>query len=345
LGLLLVGYALPIMSVETGSRYTEATLTSGPEILLRRGEWEVALVLVVTLLLAPLTQAVLLLVAAVNVPFAPQQQYWRAKVLAGIPAVSRWSMLEVFLVGIVVAWTRLSQWLTVRPTPALLALLGATLAVQVALRALSAERLLSEAPPTRAPRQLSSYPARESPQARIRNPWIGLNRCGALTLGGLLLYIPANLEPIINIKRLTEGGPTTIMSGVEELFRDGSWFLAAVVFLASIAVPLLKLSVLAVLVVMTLLRSPRALRARTRLYRLIAGIGRWSMLDIFVLSVLVSLVRLGVLGYVAAEPGALAFCAVVVITMFATEVFEPKLMWDAAIDRVAVARLPGGAHS
>jgi paraquat-inducible protein A len=145
-----------------------------------------------------------------------------------------------------------------------------------------------------------------------------------------LLYIPANLLPIMTAKRVLEGGPVTILEGVRELIRDGSWFLAIVVFLASIAVPLLKLAVLSVLLIMTVSGSPRGLITRTRLFRVIEVLGRWSMLDIFVLSMLVGVVRLGVLGYVRPEPGALAFCAVVVVTMLATEVFDPKSMWDAA---------------
>lgn len=314
LALLLVGYSLPIMSVRSGERYTEAVLATGPELLLRTGEWALALAIVTTLFFAPILQLLLLIVTALERPSSRTPGSSHVKWL---PLVSRWSMLEIFLLGVLVTWTRLNQWLHVMALPALIALAAAAAVIQVANRTLASKRLVHETPAS-------------TNGDRNRPTRAGLTSSAALTIAGYLLYVPANLLPIMTAHRLTEGGPTTILGGVRELIRDGSWVLAIVVFLASVAVPLLKLLVLSILLLMTLGRSPLGLRTRTRMFRLIAAIGRWSMLDIFVLSLLVGLVRLGVLGYVRPEPGALAFCAVVIVTMLATEVFDPRSMWDAA---------------
>jgi len=269
-------------------------------------------------------QLFLLVITSLERRVAMVPRAWRIVCLKLLPFVSRWSMLEIFLMGVFIAWTRLSQWLTVTAAPALLAVFGAVVVTQVVSGALTPRRLEGQIP-----RLHSEHlgPGGSEPNDSWRT---GVARAGALTISGYLFYIPANLLPIMTIRRLNEGGPMTILGGVRELIRDGSWVLALIVFLASVAVPLLKLFVLSGMLILTQARSRRGLRRRTQLFRLIETIGRWSMLDIFVLSLLVGLVRLGVLGYVQPEPGALAFCAVVVVTMLATELFEPKWMWDAA---------------
>jgi paraquat-inducible protein A len=126
------------------------------------------------------------------------------------------------------------------------------------------------------------------------------------------------------------GEPDTIISGVRHLIASGMWPLAALVFFASITVPVLKLLSLVVLLIATQCRSRWRLRERTALYRIVESIGRWSMIDIFMLSILVALVRLGSIASIEPGAGALAFAAVVVITMIAAMAFDPRLMWDSA---------------
>jgi paraquat-inducible protein A len=157
-----------------------------------------------------------------------------------------------------------------------------------------------------------------------------IGRSWAMTVAAVLLYIPANALPVMDLRRLGRGGPSTILKGVQELIAAHLWLLAVIVLLASIAVPLLKLAGLAVMLVMTRRRSRARLRDRTRWFRFIRAIGRWSMVDIFVLNVLVALVHMGFLAVVLPGPGAMAFCAVVVVTLCATEFFDPRSMWDAA---------------
>jgi len=118
------------------------------------------------------------------------------------------------------------------------------------------------------------------------------------------------------------------MSGVIYLFSHGMWPLGLVVFMASVLVPLMKLVILVYLLVSVQMRSTRRLRDRTRLYRITEVVGRWSMVDIFVVTILVALVRLGNLATIEAGPGAVFFAAVVVITMFAAMAFDPRLIWD-----------------
>jgi paraquat-inducible protein A len=135
------------------------------------------------------------------------------------------------------------------------------------------------------------------------------------------------------VGRLGRPNPDTILSGIGELVRRGYWPLAIIVLFASVLVPVLKLLSLTWFVLSVRRRWTWALRFRTRLYRLVDAVGRWSNIDVFMISLLVALVQFGVLATVEAKAGALAFASVVVITMLAAEAFDPRLMWDAAEGR------------
>lgn len=165
-----------------------------------------------------------------------------------------------------------------------------------------------------------------------------LSRTTALLLAAALLYIPANLLPIMTYNELGTGEPKTILEGCRELMSEGLWSLAAIVFTASIVVPVLKLLGLSGLIWSVHRHSPWRPFDRTRLYRIVEWVGRWSMVDIFVIGILVSLVQLGALARVEAGPAASFFAAVVVLTMLAAETFDPRLIWDRARD--TTARVP-----
>jgi paraquat-inducible protein A len=145
-----------------------------------------------------------------------------------------------------------------------------------------------------------------------------------------MLYVPANVLPVLRIGYLGGQERDTILAGVLALAHRGLWPLAAVVLLASIIIPLVKMWGLTWMLLATWRRSGRGLRVRTRLYRIIVLSGRWSNIDVFMVSVLVSLLQAGVLTQVHAGRGLSAFAAVVILTMLATESFDPRLMWDAA---------------
>ncbi len=156
-----------------------------------------------------------------------------------------------------------------------------------------------------------------------------LARTWALVLAAFIFYIPANVLPITIVISLGKAQSDTIMSGVIYFIHSGMWPIALVIFLASIFIPLLKLLVLIFLLISVQCRSSWRRRDRTRLYLIVEIIGRWSMVDIFVVTILVALVQLGGLATIHAGPGAVFFGAVVVITIFAAMSFDPRLIWDA----------------
>jgi paraquat-inducible protein A len=155
-------------------------------------------------------------------------------------------------------------------------------------------------------------------------------RTWALVLAAVVLYVPANYYPVLTVVQLGAGQPSTILGGIRELISARMYPLAALVFFASILVPALKLVGLTFMLIMTQTGSMAWLRDRTRLYRIVAFIGRWSMIDIFMESLLGALVVFGSVITIQPGIGAIAFCGVVILTMFAAETFDPRLMWDAA---------------
>jgi paraquat-inducible protein A len=154
-------------------------------------------------------------------------------------------------------------------------------------------------------------------------------RTWALVIGAAIFYIPANVLPMTTVTSLGMVQSDTIMSGVIYFVQSGSWPIALVIFIASVFVPLLKLFILSYLLISVQRRSHFRPKDRTRLYLITEAVGRWSMLDIFVVTILVALVNLGALATIQAGPAALHFAAVVVITMLAAMSFDPRLIWDA----------------
>ena len=156
-----------------------------------------------------------------------------------------------------------------------------------------------------------------------------LSRTWALVIAAFIFYIPANVLPITKVTSLGQAQTDTIMSGVIYFILTGMWPIALVIFVASIFVPLAKLLILTFLLISVDRKWQWRPRDRTRLYRITEAIGRWSMTDVYVVTILVALVRLGALANVDAEPGAIFFAAVVVTTMFAAMSFDPRLIWDS----------------
>jgi paraquat-inducible protein A len=165
----------------------------------------------------------------------------------------------------------------------------------------------------------------------------------AFALAALILYIPANIYPILRMERYGLYTENTVWSGVTSLASYGYWFVAAIVFVASMVVPLVKLFGLLFLVATAEARLTPGRRARTWLYRFIDAIGPWAMLDVFLVAVLVALVRLGALATVIPGPGLWAFTAVVVLTMLATAFFDPRLLWRARDYELSLRRPPEAA--
>ena len=162
---------------------------------------------------------------------------------------------------------------------------------------------------------------------------LGVRRRGvavpaALALAALALYVPANIYPVLKMTQHGAYSESTIWDGVISLMQHDQWFVAMVVFAASMVVPLVKLAGLFFLVATGRLKKVRRLRSRTRIYRFIDAIGPWAMLDVFLVAVLVALVKLGDIARVDPGPGLLAFTGVVAFTMLASASFDPRLIWE-----------------
>lgn len=155
-----------------------------------------------------------------------------------------------------------------------------------------------------------------------------LARTWALIITAWIFLMPANLYPVMTVIYLGEGEPDTILSGVVRLVQNGMIPIAILVFVASIVVPMLKLLGLMVLLLTVQRRWQLNKRQCTMLYRIIEVIGAWSMLDLFMISILVTLVDLGAVATISAGTGATAFATVVVLTMLAAMSFDPRLIWD-----------------
>ncbi len=264
-----------------------------------------------------------------------------------------WVMVEVYLVGCFVAYSRIKVVTNVTIGTGGWCLILAALMLMVALTQLDARTVWEMLRPVTQSEAVArgrgatiactvcdlivpaDRPARHCPRCEAslhpRKP-ASLQRTTALVLAGYLLYIPANTLPVLTTVRFGREEHNTILSGVFELIRNDLWPLALIVFAASIILPLIKLLGLTWMLLATRRGSARGLRERTRLYRSIDTIGRWSNIDIFSVSVLVAVLQFGALTAVHAGAGLVAFAAVVIITMLATAVFDSRLMWDRASD-------------
>jgi paraquat-inducible protein A len=259
-----------------------------------------------------------------------------------------WSMLDVYLLGAAVAYSRLRRLADVAIGAggyALAALVFVQVLLEQSLGRQSVWRAIGD-------------PAQYAPKPG--EPWIlclgcelvtgsggrrHCPRCGsrlvprrpgslattaAFTLAGYILYLPANVLPVLTITRFGRTEPYTILGGVRDLAAAGLWPLALLVLFASILVPVLKLAGLSWFLIAIRFRSAWLLRERTALYRLIDFIGRWSNIDVFMISIVSALLQFGILTTVDPGPGIASFAAVVVLTMIAARAFDPRLMWDAA---------------
>ncbi|MEO8876376.1 MAG: paraquat-inducible protein A [Polyangiaceae bacterium] len=341
---------LPFFELRAAGRDVTSDLFSGPDMLNQRGLHILAFIVVLLLVVAPAIKLAIHIGVLVGMRFAAEHPAlpwlfgWRHKLMP-------WAMIDVFLLGAFVAYTRLIAMAQVEVGTAMYALFGAMLASVAADASLDTDAVWRKLDP----HHLRAYYNKKAPGmlmgcdvcefvsrvkdgtkcprcnhvVHARKP-DGFVRATTLLLTGVVLYLPANALPVMTVQQLGKGGSHTILSGVEDLAAAHMWPLAILVLLASIIVPIFKVGVLATLLVMTRRKSTRGLMMRARLFRLINVIGRWSMIDIFMLATLVGVVRLGFLATVLPGNGAFAFCAVVISTMLATEFFDPRTMWDAA---------------
>ena len=342
-----------LMSVETAGISHQAGLFSGPEELVRRGMTALAAVVVFVTAVAPFAKLLGTLYVLLGLRVARPPRHLR-RVFVLVERLTPWSMIEVFVFGVLVAYVKLGDVVTISLGAGVFALFSLTFVMAWADGALDRQAVwdaldhtrLSEATSSQdaAPGSIGceacglvSVPNEDHVRCRrcdsplhARKP-DSIARTWALVIAAAILYIPANVYPVLTVMQLGAGSPSTILGGVRELITSRMYPLAALVFFASIAVPMLKLVGLSAMLLATQTGYAGWLYDRTRLYHVVRWIGRWSMIDIFMEALLGALVRFG--NVITIEPGigAVAFCGVVILTMLAAETFDPRLMWDAAM--------------
>jgi paraquat-inducible protein A len=350
--LLIITCVTTLMTVRLSGILHHAGLFSGPEELVRRDMTALAVVVVFVTVVAPIIRLVGIIYVLIRLHETRPPHHLR-RVFATVECLTPWSMMEVFVFGVFVAYVKLNDVVTIEMNAGVYALLGLTFILVWMDGALDREAVWDELDHSNARAKVTS--------GRLPRGAVGCETCGlvvaadpvgtkcprcssalhprkpdsmawtaALVLAAAVLYVPANLYPVLTVVQLGAGSPSTILGGVRELIISRMYPLAALVFFASIAVPMMKLIGLTFMLVTTWLGHGVWLRERTRLYYIVRWVGRWSMIDIFMEALLGALVQFG--NVITIEPGigAVAFCAVVILTMFAAETFDPRVMWDSA---------------
>lgn len=351
--LLVTMCTTTMMSVATAGISNTAGLFSGPIELVRQNMAALAAVVVFVTVVAPFGKLIGTLYVLIRLHEASPPRHLR-KVFVLVERLRPWSMIEVFVLGVFVTYVKLGGLVDIGLDAGVYALLGLMFVLIWSDAALDREMVWHRL----VPQHDGSRPAPDGVDmvgcetcGLVSVPGAaepGCPRCGtmlhprrrdsvartwALIVAAAILYVPANYYPVLTVIQLGAGEPSTILGGIRELVTAGQYPLAALVFFASVAVPMLKLVGLVTMLVTTQTGRVGWLRDRTRLYHIVRFVGRWSMIDIFMESLLGALIVFGSVITIEPGVGAEAFCAVVILTMFAAETFDPRLMWDAAAQR------------
>jgi paraquat-inducible protein A len=305
-------------------------------------------------IIVPALTVVLIITVLARLVFGHRQNARSQLVLAAAWKLARhlrpWNMLDVYLLGAVVAYTRLDRLADVvigAGGYALAALVFFQVLIEQSMGRQRIWRAIGDSA-TCAPAPGEPWVLCLDCELVVATAGAGHRRCprcgsrlvprrpgslmttAALTAAGYILYLPANVLPVLTITRFGRTESYTILGGVRDLAAAGLWPLALLVIVASVVVPLLKLAGLSWFLIAIRWRSARLLRQRAALYRLIDFIGRWSNIDVFMISIVSALLQFGILTTVDPGPAIGSFAAVVVLTMNAARAFDPRLMWDAA---------------
>jgi paraquat-inducible protein A len=273
---------------------------------------------------------------------------WLGRAFRYANGLQTWAMTDVYLIGMLVAYFRLKTSLVVEMG------IGAECFIAVGILSLFLRALLDQGEIWRrifsqentvpepldetaftcdvceliVPARLVGHQCPRCSHRLARRRPAAVQRAVALTIAGAILYIPANAYPIATLPIGFSSVKYTVIEGVIDLAKANLWGLALLVLTASFAIPLLKLAGIVWCIASVLMRSESSLRLKTRVFRVIEEIGRWSMIDPFVISCFVPITQYNALIYGRAEPAAPAFTAVVILTIVATKCFDPRLMWD-----------------
>jgi paraquat-inducible protein A len=355
----MVANYFPVARMSVQGMTSDATLLDAVRITLDQGKLPVAFMTAMAGFFLPLLQLLLLLWVLVPLAAGRRAPGFRTA-LRVLGWLDPWCMVPVFLLGAVVAVVKLAGMASVAPSIGLAAF-GVLVVLFTMLSRLSPHRLWrlaeagGEAPPADTFVDTDSTPEPgqvlagchacglvqpiaggghgSQPCLRCGAPVHGrkpesLSRTWALLISAAILYVPANVLPVMNIASLFGDSGHTILGGVIELWSMGSWDIALIVFVASVAVPLVKMLSLAFLAWRVQAQDGMHLRQRTRLYEFVELIGQWSMLDVFVVILLAALADFKGLMEISAGAGAAAFGGVVILTMLAAMSFDPRRAWD-----------------
>lgn len=324
------------------------TILSGVAALLAREQWVLASLVLVTIFLLPLFEAAALLFLLV--PYRLRRRLpGQIVVYRWLVRLQQWIMLDVFLLGVLVTTVKLGDSASLDIGPGLPLFFALVCVLQLAYWKIDKPNLWNWLYPANCfthRKNETLYDCelchamvgegivleqQRCPRCRARMhrriPH-SLQKTTALIAAATIMYIPANLLPIMEYNELGTNYNSTILAGVIDLARNDLWLVASVVFIASVMVPVAKLVMLTYLVWSVHRKETRAAQQRVVLFRVTEFIGRWSMVDVFVVTLLTAAVQFGLIGVV--EPGAalLPFAAVVVLTMLAAQTFDPRLIWD-----------------
>jgi len=356
----LIAQFFPIVELDINGLTSSATLLGSIRVLWSEQMQVVATMVFLFTMLFPAIELGSLLYVALGLRMKVRVPGFN-RVLRAVQTAREWGMTEVLMIGILITVVKMTSLATVVPQPGLFAFgaLTVMLAIVVSFdpktlwnvgddlarvslpglrykplapgdKVLPCHACGLVAPPVGKGHHMEC--ARCGTPLHTRKP-NSISRTWALLIAAAILYIPANLLPVMVTHSLFGAQNDTIMSGVALFWNSGSKGLAIIIFIASVVVPMLKLGTLALLAWTAQRRSRWRPRQRTVLYRMVEFIGRWSMLDIFVVTLTVALVRFKSLAVITAGPGALAFGAVVVLTMLASMQFDPRLIWDPVDDK------------
>lgn len=346
--------AFPLLALHLHGTVQEASIPSCARILANLGWPWLSTVLITTVILAPLIHLGGMIYVLLQIRWGRPKK-WTARIFGIIEHFGAWGMAEVFILGIIVSYVKLAKMAVVVPGPSLFCLgafmvIGAaavsTLDIGSVWEALGTS---SKEVPTLSPSGATTakeahlvacltcgklsplgHPSCSRCQATLHSRKLeSRERTWALLITAIVLYLPANLLSVMRVVSLGRTQSDTIMGGILYFARTGSWHLALVIFIASVVVPILKITVLIYLLISEQRRSSRWREHRTRLYRLTELVGRWSMVDIFVITLMVSMVELGSIATITPGPGSVAFALMVVATMLAVHSFDPRLVWDS----------------
>lgn len=346
--LFIMVNCLPFLSLKIHGRFVENYFLSGAFQLYYLGMGEVGLLVFLTSFLFPLISVtgMLYILVPKRMGLVPWQMN---RVLRLVNALRPWSLVSVFMLGVLISFVKLLDLAEVIPGLGLYAFIGLMVVLAASGASFDAACLWDRdggadtagavRGSARQNRLVSCHtcalvaeqgrdfcPRCKSPlHSRKTN---SMERTWALIIAAAVVFIPANVYPVMTVIQFGQGYPSTIMGGVVHLIDGGMWGLAMIIFFASIVVPVLKLIVLSYLLVSVKNRSDFRPKDRTLLFRVTEVVGAWSMVDIYVVAVLAGLVNLGALSTITPGIGVAFFGAVVVITMFAAASFDPRLIWD-----------------